>query len=426
MSEYRRRVVDNELDELMPDLVAIALEGPRAVGKTRTALQRAATTYRLDDRATRTAIEADPSRVLTGPRPILIDEWQLVPEVWDVVRTAVDEPGADPGQFLLTGSAVPKTAPAHPGTARIVSLRMRPMALVERGATVPTVSLGRLLKGDRPPLHGKTTLTAADYAQEIVASGLPGFRDLRPRAVRQQLDGFITRTIERDFEELGGERLRNPAALRRWLQAYASAVSSTTSYEKIRDAATSGNDEKPAKTTVLRYLDVLERLWLIEPIPGWAPTRSHLNRLTLGPKHQVMDPAFAAHLVGAEVQTLLEGGPAGTPLIRDGTLFGALFESLVALDVRTYAQDIEARVGHFRTKSGDREVDLIVERADQRVLAIEVKLARTVTDDHVKHLLWLRNHLGDELVDAIVISTGPDAYRRPDGIGVVPAALLGA
>ena len=123
---------------------------------------------------------------------------------------------------------------------------------------------------------------------------------------------------------------------------------------------------------------------------------------------------------------MLKGTPAGPFAPRDATLFGALFESQVAHDVLTYAQAAKARVSHFRTRDGDHEVDLIVERADRRVVAIEVKLARLVTDEHVRHLLWLRERLGDDLLDAVVVTTGPDAYRRRDGIAVVPAALLGA
>jgi hypothetical protein len=425
VAEYIRRVVDDEIDELMTGLTALAIEGPRAVGKTTTAAARAATIYRLDHEATRRAVRDDPEIVAIGPRPILIDEWQLVPTVWDVVRTEVDK-GPGPGQFLLTGSAVPKVLPAHPGSARIASIRMRPMTLAERGVAVPAVSLGDLLSGRLPPLRGTTTVSTADYASEILASGFPGLRAMPARPLRAQLDGYVTRAIERDFAELGGETIRNRAGLRRWLRAYAGAISSTTSFEKIRDAATGGHDEKPAKTTVIRYLDVLERLWLIEPIPAWAPTNNRLRRLAQAPKHALVDPAIAARLLGTTVDTLLQGAPAGSLGPRDETLFGALFEALVAMDVRTYAQDHEAQVAHFRAWDGGREIDLIVERADGRVVAIEVKLARTVTDGHVRHLRWLHDRLGDGLLDAIVISTGPIAYRRPDGIGVVPLALLGA
>jgi predicted AAA+ superfamily ATPase len=423
-SEYRRRVVDNELDDLMGGVAAIAIEGPRGVGKTRTGLERAASAYRLDNAATRAIIAADPGRTATGSRPILIDEWQLLPETWDVIRTAVDQ-DRTPGQFLLTGSATTTDPPTHTGAGRIVSVRMRPMTLAERGVAVPTVSLGRLLRGDRPPIDGATDVTAERYAQELVASGLPGLRGLSDRVVRAQLDAYIDRVIDRDFEELGGERIRNAPALRRWLRAYASALSTTASFEKIRDAATPGNVEKPAKTTALRYLDVLERLWLIEPIPAWLPTRNHLRRLGQAPKHFVSDPSLAARLLGATIETLLDGAPPGLITPRDVTLFAALFEAQAALDVRTYAQASEARVGHFRTRDGDHEVDLVVERADQRIVAIEVKLARTINDDDVKHLAWLRNRIGEDLLDSVIISTGPEAYRRRDGIAVVPAALLG-
>jgi len=424
MSEYRRRVVDNELDELMTGVAAIAIEGPRGVGKTKTALGRAATAYRLDDPAVRAIIGADPQRITTGVRPVLIDEWQARPEAWDLVRRAVDDDGS-PGQFLLTGSAAPRNPPTHSGAARIISLRMRSMTLAERGVAVPSVGLSELLQGRRPAIEGTTDVVAEGYAHEILASGLPGLLGMPERAVRAQLDGYLERIIDRDFEDLGVS-LRNPAALRRWMTAYASALSGTTSYEKIRDAATAGNDEKPAKSTVHRYLDTLERLWVVEPIPAWTPARNDLARLALSPKHQLADPALAARLRGATIDTLLEGTPAGSLAPRDATLFGALFESQVAHDVRTYAQAAEARVSHFRTRNGDREVDLIVERADHRVVAIEVKLASTVADEHVRHLLWLRERLGDSLLDAVVVTTGAEAYRRRDGIAVIPAALLGA
>lgn len=191
---YRRRVLDNELDELMKGVPAIAVEGPRAVGKTRTGVERAATIYRLDTAATRAVIDADPARVTQGVRPVLIDEWQLKPETWDAVRTSVDA-DRTPGQFLLTGSAAPEQPPTHTGAARIVSVRMRPMTLAERGVAVPTVSLSRLLRGDRPRVEGATDVGADRYAHEILASGLPALRDLPPRAVRAHLDGYIARVI---------------------------------------------------------------------------------------------------------------------------------------------------------------------------------------------------------------------------------------
>lgn len=418
---YTRRIVDDELDELIAGLPAIALEGPKAVGKTATALQRAVTVYRLDDEEARSIAQADPSRLTRGERPVLIDEWQRLPEVFDHVRRAVDE-SAPPGSFLLTGSAPPTDPPTHSGAGRIVQVRLRPMTLTERGLDTPTVSLRALLDGKRPPVDGQTTVDLEDYAKEILASGFPGLRGLPERLVRAQLDGYIDRIIDRDFDELG-RKVRRPGTLRSWMQAYAAATSTTTSYEKIRDAATSGHGDKPSRATTQPYRDVLERLWILDPIPAWLPTRSRLARLSAPPKHHLTDPALAARLLGADATTLLHPGGA-SPITREGTLLGALFESLVTLCVRVYAQAAEARTSHLRTWSGDREIDLIVERG-QRIVAIEVKLGQAPTDRDVRHLLWLRNEIGDELADAIIITTGQAAYRRSDGIAVVPAALLG-
>jgi uncharacterized protein len=419
---YRRRVVDHELDELLVGLPAIALDGPKAVGKTATALRRAATVYRLDDDGERAIAQADPSRLLEGDPPILIDEWQRVPESFDRVRRAVDD-GAGPGSFLLTGSSSPTDPPTHSGAGRIVRVRLRPMTLAERGVAVPTVSLTQLLEGGQAPITGRIDVGLERYVDEILTSGFPGIRGLSGRLLRAQLDGYLDRIVDHDFEDLG-HQVRRPATLRRWMQAYAAATATSASLETIRDAATSDRGQKPTRATTQPYRDVLERLWILDPVPAWLPTRNRLARLSSPPKHHLADPALAARLLGVDADALLHPRPAGPPIPRDGTLLGALFESLVTLCVRVYAQASEAQIAHLRTWSGDREVDLIVERGRQ-ILALEVKLGQVVDDRDVRHLIWLRNELGDDLTDAAVITTGQAAYRRPDGIAVIPAALLG-
>ena len=217
-----------------------------------------------------------------------------------------------------------------------------------------------------------------------------------------------------------------PETLRAWLAAYAAATASTTSYNTLLEAATPGQGDKPAKTTTIAYRDTLAHLSLLDPVPGWTPGYGHLGRLGQAPKHHLADPALAATLLGVDAPKLISGADAGPHVPRDGTLLGALFESLVTLSVRVYAQLHEAQVSHLRLRDGRHEVDLIVERPDGAVVAVEVKLGGVIGDDDVKHLLWLRDHLGDRLLDAVVVSTGPTAYRRQDGIAVVPAALLGA
>lgn len=419
---YHRRIVDDELDELMSALPAVSLQGPKGVGKTATALRRSDTVFRFDDPGRVELFAASPEVMARSSGTILIDEWQRWPSSWDQVRRAVDD-GAHPGRFLLTGSASPTTAPTHSGAGRIVSVRMRPQSLVERRLVEPTVSLSSMLSRYHTEVSGQSALTVEDYTAEIVRSGFPGVRPLSDRAARSQLDGYLQRIVEHDFPEQG-HLVRRPNTLTSWLRAYAAATSSTVAYGAILDAATPGDAEKPAKTTTIGYRDVLAQLWLLDPVPGWIPAGSGLNRLAQAPKHHLADPALAARLLGLDADSLMAG--VGPGQLRHGQpMLGALFESLITQSVRVYAQAAEAELGHLRTRNGDHEVDLVVHTPAGRVVALEVKLAGYVQDADVRHLRWLRERLGDQLSDCAVITTGTEAYRRPDGIAVIPAALLG-
>jgi len=420
---YGRRVLDDELDELMGALSAIALEGAKAVGKTATASRRAKTIRALDDEDERAIVQADPARVLEGEAPILIDEWQKVPPVWDRVRRAVDR-GAPAGHYLLAGSSSPKDTGTHSGGGRIVSLRMRPMSLAERWPGEGNVSLAELLHGARPAVEGRTERRLDDYTDEILRSGFPGLRRLGGRALRIQLDSYLQRVVDRDFPELG-HTPRNPEGLLRWMRAYAAATATTATFEKIRAASIGRGEPAVSRRGSLPYREVLERLFQLDPIPAWSPTRSHLKRVSLPAKHHLVDPALAARLLNATAGDLLEGRGAKPLEPKDGGLLGALFESLVTLSVRVYAQAAEATVYHLRTFAGEHEADLIVKHLDGRILAIEVKLAEVPPERSVRHLNWLERELGDEMLDKIVITTGSQAYRRQDGVAVVPAALLG-
>jgi len=420
---YRRRIVDHQLDGLLGGVAAVALEGAKAVGKTATASMRASRTFRMDDPEQLSIVEADPSQLVRGPDPVLIDEWQWFPSSWDRVRRAVDD-GAPPGSFLLTGSSSPVRGGTHSGAGRIVSVRMRPMALTERLDASPTVSVAELLSGRRAPIEGESDVGLDAYVDEILRSGFPGLRGMGDEPLHAQLDGYLSHVVDRDFPELGYE-LRNPAALRRWMSAYAAATATVASFETIRDAATAGVSDKPARSTVTPYRDTLERLFLIEPLPAWIPSRNHIARLAHPPKHHLVDPALAAQLVGATHDSLLTGHAPAPRVPRDGTFLGSLFESLVTQSIRVYAQASGVTVGHLRTHGGAHEIDLIVGRRDGRVLALEVKLGAIPDDGSIRHLTWLREQIGDDLLDAAVVTTGSAAYRRQDGIAVIPVALLG-
>lgn len=403
-------------------MAALALDGPKAIGKTTTAEQRAAGLVKLDSKAVREPVAADPQIILRRPRPLLVDEWQKVPEVWDVVRRAVDEDAAG-GQFLLTGSASPQDGTVqHSGAGRIGRLRMRPMTLAERGLVTPTVSLAAVLAG-RDAIQGESTMGLPEYVEEIVASGFPGMRGLSSRARSFQLDSYLRNAVERDVPEQG-LAVRRPGAMMAWLRAYASATSTTASYSQILDAATPGHSDKPARATTESYRQVLASLWLLDPVPAWTPTGSPMTRLGQAPKHHLADPALAARLLGLGADALLGG--KGEPLRpQAGSMLGMLFESLATLCVRVAAQAAEADIAHLRTRNGDHEVDLVVVRPDGGVVGVEVKLAAAVSDSDGKHLRWLRDQLGSRFVDGLIITTGPTAYRRRDGIAVVPLALFG-
>jgi len=315
--------------------LACAIDGPKGVGKTATAQRRADTVVRLDEEPVRQLVLADPARVLAAPGVTLIDEWQHLPMAWDRVRRRVDE-ASDPA-YLLTGSATPSAArDTHSGAGRILSLRLRPMALPERGGTAPTVTLAELLDGTAK-ITGSTSWGVADYAREICASGLPAIHALPPRRQRAQLDGYLTRIIDRDIPDQG-VHVRRPETLRRWMAAYAAASSTSTSYTTLLDAASAGEADKPAKTTTIAYRDLLTQIWILDPVPAWLPQGSEHSRLKVAPKHQLADPALAARLLNHTPETLIQ------PRAGSAELLGQLFESLATLTVRAAAQAKESSV----------------------------------------------------------------------------------
>jgi uncharacterized protein len=416
---YFDRIVDGELDALLDQLPAVLLDGPKGVGKTATAERRSRTIRRLDEPTQRALLEADPTIIAHDEPTVLVDEWQQVPAVWDAIRRLVDD-GAGGGQFLLTGSAPSRAT--HSGAGRITTIRMRPFTLYERGVCDATVSLRNLLDGSKPAVSGRCPLGLVEYVSEITNGGFPGMRHLSGAALERTLDGYVERIVDHDLPE-AGRAIRRPATVRAWLRAYAAATGTSASWEKIREAATGGLANKPARDTTVPYIELLTALRILDPIEAWLPTNNHLARLTLGPKHHLADPSLAARLLDRNAHHLLTGDEGPTIVPRDGTLLGGLFESLAALSVRTFAQAAGAKTHHLRTGNGRHEIDFIVE-CQGRVLALEAKLSGVVDDHDVRHLVWLRDQIGTDLADAAVLTTGPDAYRRPDGIAVIPLALL--
>jgi predicted AAA+ superfamily ATPase len=301
---------------------------------------------------------------------------------------------------------------------------MRPLSLAERGLAQPQVSLEQLLKGQVDQVRGTCEVRLADYVQEIVGSGFPGIRPLPERVREAALDGYLAAIVEREFPEQG-LTVRKPHVLTSWLRAYAAATASTATYSTILRAASPGQSDQPASSTVLAYRDVLASLWMSDLVPAWSPAFTGLRNLGKAPKHFLADPALAARLLHLSTSALLRGETKVAPLgPQAGTLLGRLFESLVALSLQTYAAAARASMSHLRTQRGEHEVDFVLER-DFRVLGIEVKLSASVEDRDVGHLRWLASQWPADDLTLVVLTTGREAYTRRDGIHVIPAALLG-
>jgi hypothetical protein len=420
---YRRRAVDDELDEFLVGMPAILLDGPKGVGKTSTAKRRASTVIALDVPSQLQIAEADPDAILDGISPTLIDEWQRFPPIWDAVKRNVDDQEKD-GVFLLTGSAYVPDAKIHSGSLRIHELRMRPMSLPERGVVSPTISLGALLRGEKGVKGNAIDFGLREYVKEIAASGFPGIRNMPSKLQSAELGSYLTNIVTKDFVE-AGYKVRKPAALLGWIRAYAAATSTNISFEKIRGMSLPGEETPKTKITAATHIEVLKMLRIIDEVPAWLPGFNFLAQLAQAPKRHLVDPALAVRALGLNAEMLLNGEQGVLKLENQGNLLGRLFESLVTLSIKVFAQTHGATISHLRTRRGEHEVDLILETEDRKIIGIEVKLSPTVVDDDVKHLLWLRNNARTEVIDLIVITTGDTAFRRPDGVAVIPLALLG-
>ena len=420
---YRRRAVDDELDEFLGGIPAILLDGPKGVGKTATGERRAKTIIRLDVPSQLQIAQADPDRILDNESPILVDEWQRYAPIWDAVKRNVDNQKKD-GVFILTGSAYVPDATVHSGALRIHELRMRPMTLPERGVVSPTVSLRSLLNGEREIKGSVDNFGLSEYVKEIAASGFPGIRAMPARLQSVELNSYLNNIVSKDFVE-AGHKVRKPAALLAWLRAYAAATATNMSYEKIRGMTIPGKETPPSKPTALAHVEVLKMLRILDEVPAWLPGFNFLAEFSQTPKRHLVDPALAVRALGLNAKMLIRGEEGAVKFEGPGELLGRLFESLVTLSVRVFAQTLGATISHLRTVEGVHEVDLILETEDGKIIGIEVKLSPTVKDDDVKHLLWLRDNAKTEVIDLIVITTGDTAFRRADGVAVIPLALLG-
>lgn len=412
---YLPRIVDAELDARLASAGAVVLEGPKACGKTSTAARRAASTVLLDvDEGARRVMEVDPSLVLEGARPRLLDEWQVEPRLWNLVRRAVDA-GPGPGEFILTGSAVPEdSVDRHTGAGRFSFLRMRTLSLFESGHSSGAVSLAGLFAGAASHA-GDPGLTLDGIIDRVVCGGWPAQQGsavgVAARAARDYLEQVRTVDISRV-----GDRRRDPERVGRLLRSLARNVATEVRTSTL--AADAGGADGPLSTITVRdYLDALSRLMVLEDQPAWSPHLRSRAVLRSSPRRHFVDPSLAAAALGA--------GPEA--LRRDLELLGLLFESLVVRDLRVLCQPLGGEVRHYRDHYGN-EVDAIVQLSDGRWGAVEIKLGLGAVDAAASGLHRMVTNLdleriGEPAFLAVVTATG-FAYRRDDGVDVIPVGAL--
>jgi predicted AAA+ superfamily ATPase len=414
---YIPRIVDVELAELLAADGAVVIEGPKASGKTETARQQAASEVLLDvDVNAQQAATIDPSLILPGDRPRLIDEWQIKPAIWNHVRRAVDE-SQQPGMFILTGSAVPPDdATRHTGAGRFGRLRMRPMTLAESAVSTRQISLAGLLAGDgaQSPDPGVSVL---DLIEEVVRGGWPGFRGLELPAARRAVRDYLDQIARTDITAVDGVR-RDPERVRLVMQSIARKTATQAKLASLaRDA--SGPDARIKEETVASYVQALSRLMIVEDQPAWAPHLRSSYQLRRAPTRHFVDPSLAVAAMGATPETLLA----------DLNTFGLLFESMVIRDLRVYGQACDAQITHYRD-SGGLEIDAIVSAGSGAWLALEIKLAAApeILDPAAENLLTFAERVdtskrGEPAALGVIVGAGY-GYVRPDGVHVIPIGAL--
>lgn len=416
--DYVPRIADEELADRLEAVGAVVVEGPKACGKTATARQVAASEVLLDvDRNARRMAGINPGRLLPGDRPRLIDEWQLEPEIWNHVRRAVDDSAA-PGQFLLTGSAVPSDdATRHSGAGRFGRLRMRPLSLHETIRPETCISLKRLLDG-APQEADQSSLALHELAELVSAGGWPGHIGQPLKRILVANRDYLNEIRRVDVPDVSGGR-RDPVRVGRLLRSLARNVATPVATSKLAaEASADGEAMKPQ--TAARYLEALERLMIVEDQLAWSPHLRSRTVLRAAPVRHFVDPSLAVAALRATPERLLQ----------DLRFFGLLFESLVIRDLRIYAQAADAEVFHYREKDG-LEVDAVVEGADGRWAAFEVKLGERWVDQGAHNLRRLadrmtagRHRHPPPSALAVIVPNGY-GYVGQDDVGVIPIGALG-
>ena len=421
--KYLTRVGDELLKRKLRSSAAVLIEGPKWCGKTSTGAQLAKSIVYIQDpdkrNMYRQMADTQPSLLLEGATPRMLDEWQTIPVLWDAVRFAADK-RQEMNQFILTGSATPldedeNSEIEHTGMGRIARLRMRPMSLWESKESTGQVSLQALFDGTQEMRLYENPHTLQDIAYLLCRGGWPGTIKLDKDAALDVAVNLVDELVNVDVNRVDGTE-KNPDRVRAVLRSYARNISTMTSANTIMGDVRA-NDISITDKTLTNYLTALRRLFIVEDAKAWQPSLRSRTGIRTSNKRHFVDTSIATAVLELNPKSILE----------DFELFGFLFEDFCLRDIRVYTELLRGTVYHYHDNS-DLEADLIIRLHDGRWAAIEVKTGSKEIEDASRNLIKLANEVDTSKIGApsflMVLTAGQFAYRREDGVYVVPIGCL--
>ena len=422
MKNYRKRIADDIVKRKLEGKGAVLIEGPKWCGKTTTAEQLASSVLYMDDPEKKEQniimSELNPKRLLRGETPRLVDEWQLAPKLWDAIRFEVDHRG-ELGQFILTGSAVPADTReiSHSGTGRFTWLTMRPMSLFESGDSTGEVSLNDLFNGITE-IDGGSVLDIERLAFLVCRGGWPQAVDMRDEIALDQALDYYDAVVRSDINRADNVQ-KNPEKVRRLMRSYARNQGGQVPNTILAQDIAANDETLINEETVAAYINALRKIFVIEDMPAWNPNLRSKTAIRSSDTRYYIDPSIAAAALGI--------GP--NDLLNDLKTFGFLFETLCIRDLRVFADSLNGAVYHYRDKDG-QECDAVIHLRNGKYGLIEIKLGgENLIEEGASSLKAMEAKIDTGKMNApsflmVLIGIGDYAYRRPDGVYVVPIGCL--
>lgn len=421
MKKYKKRVVDEILESKLKGSGAILIEGPKWCGKTTTSLQFAKSDLVMTDPTSEKEnlllADINPNILLEGETPRLIDEWQVAPKLWDAIRFLVDKRNLE-GQFILTGSSTPvdKSVIDHSGAGRFSFVTMRTMSLYESGDSTGEVSLGELFEGN--DIKGVNKLSLEDISYLTCRGGWPKSTYLEKEIALEQPFDYLEAVIRTDSSKVDGIT-KNPSRVKNLLRSYARNIGTQATYTSLKQDMINNDTDSLDEDTISTYVNALKRLFVIEDMNAWNPNLRSKTAIRTSDTRYFVDPSIATASLGL--------GPKD--LINDLHTFGFAFENLCIRDLRVYAESLKGEVYHYRDAS-NLECDAVVHLRNGKYGLVEIKLGGdNLVEEAVKNLLELSSKIDTNKMKKpaflmVLTAIGGYAYKRPDGIYVVPIGTL--